>query len=122
METIIHHIYEKEIAEIISEEIIIHKLQDALDLIANISYQEITRIIIKEKNITPVFFKLSSGLAGEILQKCVNYGIKIAVVGDLSKYSSNSFNAFVIECNRGNQFFFVENTEQAREMLGSSSS
>jgi len=30
------------------------------------------------------FFDLSTGLAGEILQKFVNYHVKIAIVGDFS--------------------------------------
>ena len=114
---IVIHTNGNKIAEIRSDDLIVNNLQDSLDLIANISYQGINRIIIEEKNIIPIFFKLSSGLAGEILQKCVNYGIKMAIVGNFEKYKSNNLNAFIIECNRGRQFFFVDNVETAKEML-----
>ncbi len=86
-------------------------------MIADISYNEINRIIIKEKNFVPDFFKLSTGLAGEVLQKCVNYNIKMAIVGDFNNYKSKSLNAFIVENNRGMQFFFVKDIVKAKEML-----
>ncbi|MBU1101276.1 MAG: DUF4180 domain-containing protein [Bacteroidetes bacterium] len=58
-----------------------------------------------------------SGLAGEILQKCINYRLKIAIVGDFEKYKSKSLQALIIESNRGNQFFFVADAAKAKEML-----
>ena len=117
MKFIIHNNNNNMIAEITDDEIIINNLQDALDMIANISYNGINKIIIKEKNIVPDFFKLSTGLAGEILQKCVNDNMKMAIVGDFDNYKSKSFNAFIIECNRGKQFFFVNYIDKAKEML-----
>jgi len=44
------------IAEIISDAIEINNVQDALDIMANCSYQGAKRIIIGEKNIIPDFF------------------------------------------------------------------
>jgi len=120
LETVIHNINKNKIAELISDNIIINNLQDALDLIGNISYLEVNKIIIREKNITPEFFTLSSGLAGEILQKCVNYKMKLAIVGDFTDYMSKSLKAFIIESNRGSQFFFVDDAEKAKAMLLSS--
>ena len=117
MNVVVHNKNGNKIAEIISDDVIINNLQDALDLMANISYQEINKIIIKENNITTDFYKLRSGLAGEILQKCVNYGIKIAIVGDFEKYESESLKAFIVESNRGNQFFFVPDISEAKEKL-----
>ena len=117
MNVVVHNKSGNKIAEIISDDIIINNLQDALDLMANISYQEINKIIIKVNNITADFYKLRSGLGGEILQKCVNYGIKIAIVGDFEKYESESLKAFIVESNRGNQFFFVSNISEAKEKL-----
>jgi hypothetical protein len=112
-----HELNNVRIAEVISDEIVLNNVQDSLDLMANADYQGARKIILHEKNINPEFFKLSTGLAGEILQKYVNYKIKLAIVGDFTKYQSNSFNAFLIECNRGNQFFFVDTSDKAIEML-----
>jgi len=117
MDFVVHDVNANQIAEIISEDLVINDLQDALDLIANLSYQEINKIIINENNITSEFFNLRSRLAGEILQKCVNYGIKIAIVGDFEKYQSESLKAFITESNRGNQFFFVTDITKAKQML-----
>ena len=117
MNIVIHNVNENKIAEIISDEIVIKNLQDALDLMADISYQEISKIIIKENNITPDFFKLRTKLAGEILQKCVNYRVKIAIAGNFEKYNSESLKAFITESNKGNQFFFVSDVLKATEML-----
>jgi hypothetical protein len=47
----------------------------------------------------------------------VNYGCKLAIVGEFDKYASNSLNAFILECNRGHQLFFVGDIEKAKEMF-----
>ena len=55
------------------------------------------------------FFQLRSGLAGEVLQKMVNYGLKLAVVGDVSAQvaASDAFRDLVVEAERGDSLFFV---------------
>jgi Domain of unknown function (DUF4180) len=37
-------------------------------------------LVIDEKNLSPDFFNLKSGLAGEVLQKFVNYRTKLAII------------------------------------------
>ena len=46
------------------------------------------RLIFDKTAFAESFFILSSGLAGEILQKFVNYRLKAAIVGDYSHYTS----------------------------------
>jgi hypothetical protein len=48
-------------------------------------------IIMYEAQIIPDFFDLKSGIAGEILQKFSNYDMRLAIIGDVSKYTSNVF-------------------------------
>lgn len=120
MNFVIHNEYKNNIAEFITDKVIINNVQDTLDLIANISAQDINKIIIHEKNITPNFFNLSNGLAGEILQKCFNYGIKMAIIGDFKKYKSQNLKAFIYESNKGKQFFFIDDVEKAKDMLNNS--
>lgn len=117
MDIILHEGNNIKVAEFVSEEIILNCVQDSLDLMADADYNGARKIILHEKNISPEFFKLRTGLAGEILQKYVNYKMKLAIAGDFSKYKSNSFNAFLIECNRGNQFYFVDSVEDAIKKL-----
>lgn len=106
------------IAEVNSDEVL-DGVQDALNLLANVGYYETDKLIIYERNLEPDFFELRSGLAGEILQKCVNYRIQIAIVGEFTKFNSKSLDAFIIECNRGRQIFFVPDRDAAIERLTS---
>lgn len=106
-----HTINNKEVAEIISDEIIISNLDEALDLIGNIYYQGFDRLILHEKNITPEFFDLKSKLAGDILQKFTQYQLALVIVGDFDKYESSSLTDFIYESNKGRQVNFVETIE-----------
>ena len=65
-------------------------------------------MIIDKSNITEEFFDLKTKLAGEILQKYVNYQVKLAIVGDFDGYSSKSLKDFIYECNNGKHVFFVK--------------
>ena len=107
------------IAELADPDIIISSLQDAVDLLGEAYFAGCTRIIIKEENLHPDFFRLHTLLAGDILQKFSNYQMKLAVVGDFSKYQSKSLQDFIGESNRGNRVFFVENLEEAVSILTS---
>lgn len=42
---------------------------------------------LNKEAVSDEFFALSTRLAGEILQKFVNYGIRLAVYGDFSEYA-----------------------------------
>ena len=103
----------KNIAEVVSEKIEIRNVQDALDLMANATYQRARRVVVHERNLEPAFFDLRSGMAGEIMQKCVIYQMKLAIVGDFEKYTSTSLLALIRECNRGNDIFFVPDLDTA---------
>ncbi len=105
------------IAEMVSKNIEISNVGDALDLMANADHQGTRKIIIYEKNFHPDFFHLKTKMAGEILQKYSTYNIKLAIVGEFDKYQSNSLNAFIVECNRGSHIFFADNLNDAVQML-----
>ncbi len=105
------------IAEIISDGILFHTSQDALDIIANCGYLGAQGIIIKEINLTPEFFDLKTRLAGEILQKFSTYDSRLAIVGDFSKYESKSLRDFIYESNKLRRINFVNSTEEAKDVL-----
>jgi len=100
-------------AEVISEDYIISKVEDGGDLLGNLYYQDFDRIILHEENIIPDFFDLKSGMAGEILQKFSTYRVRLAIVGDFTKYSSKSLQNFIYESNRGRQVLFVASLLEA---------
>lgn len=107
-----------EIAHIKSEEPIITDAQSAIDLMMTANYEAGTKnIAISKDLIVNEFFILSSGLAGEILQKFINYKFRIAIYGDYSKYTSIPLKEFIYESNSGRGVFFTENLQTALEIL-----
>lgn len=106
------------IAIICSSEILISDVQSALDFMMRVKYDiGQDRIILNKSALSEDFFKLSTRLAGDILQKFINYNVKIAIVGDFSVYTSKSFKDFIYECNKGKDIFFLSDEKQAIENL-----
>ena len=102
------------VALIKSNDKVITDLQSALHLMITVNYDTgYNNIIIHKDLVTEEFFDLSTRLAGEILQKFINYNIKIAFVGDFSVYPSKSLRDFIYECNKGKDFFFVVTEDEA---------
>lgn len=105
-------------AVISSNEKVFTDAQSALDLLMSVKYEIGTKnIIIDKKLIIEDFFILSTGLAGEILQKYINYGGRIAIYGDYSRYTSKPLKDFIYESNKGKNIFFVATKEEAIDML-----
>jgi hypothetical protein len=101
------------IAELKDDRLIIGQTQEVLDVFCDLASYNCHRIIIYEKNFHNDFFQLKTGLAGEILQKFSNYNIKLAIVGDFSKYESKSLRDFIRESNKGTMIYFVESLDSA---------
>ena len=112
-----HHINDITVAEVISENTVIGSAEDGLGLLGDLYYQGFDKIVLHEKNVTPDFFDLKNGMAGEILQKFSNYRVRLAIVGDFSKYTSKSVNDFINESNRNRQINFVATQAEALQAL-----
>lgn len=92
--------------------------QSALDLAMTVQYKTgAARIALDKRAVCDDFFILSTGVAGEILQKFINYHIKAAVYGDFSHYTSKPLRDFIYESNNGRDFFFVATREEAVQKL-----
>ena len=108
----------KDIVVVKSNELIIKDVQSAIDLIMTIKYEtNCNKIAINKEAVIEDFFILSKGLAGEVLQKFINYQTKFAIYGDYSKYTSKPLRDFIYESNKGKDIFFVENEENAIKIL-----
>lgn len=106
------------VAHIISDEIVISDAQTVVDLMFNVKYQSGTKNIAISKNlIAEKFFILSSGLAGEILQKFINYQFRIAIYGDYTKYTSKPLKDFIYESNKRRDIFFTDSLDTAVKKL-----
>lgn len=101
-----------------SENTVITDVQSALDLLMSAKYDVGTKnIVIPKQLVAEDFFILSTGLAGEILQKFINYGGRIAIYGDYAHYTSKPLKDFMYESNKGKDVFFVSTLEEAVEKL-----
>ncbi|WP_313342435.1 DUF4180 domain-containing protein [Sedimentibacter sp.] len=118
MEIDVININNVEIANVKSDEILIKDVDSALDLMATVRYEtDCDRMMLNKSVISEEFFNLSTKLAGDILQKYINYQMKIAIVGDFSVYESKSLRDFIYECNSRKDIFFFPNENQAIEKL-----
>jgi len=106
------------IAHIQCDTPLITDAQSALDLMMSICYNDnCTRIAINKEALIEDFFALRTGIAGEILQKAVNYNMKVAIIGDFSVYTSKALKDFMYECNNGRDVFFVSDEKSAIDKL-----
>jgi hypothetical protein len=101
------------VAEILIGSDLITSPDDILDLMAEASFNESTKIIIYSQNLHPDFFDLKSRLAGEILQKFSNYRMGLAIIGNFSNIKSKSLNDFIRESNKWGTISFVDTLEKA---------
>jgi hypothetical protein len=102
------------VAVIQSDESVISDTQSAPDLMATVKYEtDCERIAIPKSAVAEDFFVLSTGIAGEILQKFVTYRVSLAIIGDFSQYTSKPLRDFIYESNKGRHVFFVTTEEEA---------
>jgi hypothetical protein len=102
--------YGSDIAEIIADGVIIHGVDDVLELLfAN----NCSSIILKKENVADVFFDLSTGVAGDVLQKFSTYRKRLAIIGDYACIKSKAFQDFIYESNKTKQVLFVQTKEAA---------
>ena len=118
MNTKIKNINDVKIAVVHSDKKLVFDVQSALDFMMTVQYETgCSRIAINEEALVEDFFVLSSRLAGDVLQKFVNYNIKFAIIGDFSKYTSKPLKDFIYESNKGKAIFFSSSEDEAIEKL-----
>jgi len=113
MEIITHTKNNIQIAELFSDDILIQAAEDGVQLLADLYYQGFDLIMIRTEQLNPSFFDLRSGLAGEVLQKCSNWRIRLTIIGDLNGFNSNSLRDFIFESNKGKLVNFFNSQDEA---------
>ena len=91
----------------------------AADLIGE-TYGRADLVAVPVARVAPAFFDLRSGVAGEVVQKFVNYRVRLVVVGDIGEHvaASTALRDFVREANRGRQTWFVADRGELEARLG----
>ncbi|GAA2639946.1 DUF4180 domain-containing protein [Dactylosporangium fulvum] len=82
--------------------------QDALDLIGA-AFVGAQVVAVPASRLDERFFSLGTRFAGEVMQKFVNYRLRLAVVGDIAGHlaASSALRALVEESNRADHVWFV---------------
>ena len=74
-------------------------------------------MLIQAQALADDFFQLRTGLAGSVLQKFVNYNIKVAVVLTDQQKVQGKFKEFITEANKGNSFRVFSNKKEAENWI-----
>ena len=107
-----------EVAVVFSDERLITDVQSALDLIMTVKFETgCTNIAVNKEAVVEDFFVLRTCLAGEILQKFINYGVRLAIYGDFTEYTSKPLKDFMYESNQGKDIYFQPTVSLAVDKL-----
>jgi hypothetical protein len=81
----------------------------AVDIVGDSYGSGATVVVIPVGRLGEGFLTLSTRIAGGVIQKFVNYGMAVALVGDISEAvaASDALRDFVRESNRGRHVCFV---------------
>jgi len=113
----IKEIDNKKYIELISTTEPLSSENDALDLIALCWEHEAHLIMIHYTALSEDFFKLKTKVAGNIIQKFINYGIKAATIMPQDTIQKGRFKEMAMETNKGNHFRMYEDKVEAEEWL-----
>lgn len=93
--------------------------REAADLVGEALSAGAQAVALPVARLGPGFLDLSTRLAGEVLQKLVNYGLRVAIVGDVSVQVAQSaaLRDFVRESNRGRHVWFVADLSELEVRL-----
>lgn len=94
--------------------------RDANDFMSAAWEHNATWVAFPVSRLADGFFQLSTRIAGDVIQKFVNHGLGIAIVGDISAWLAGSkpLRDFVYEANRGNTVLFVGDLDELDRRLG----
>jgi PadR family transcriptional regulator, regulatory protein AphA len=90
---------------------------DALDLVAACGESHVDRLMLHADNLNADFYRLRTGLAGAVLQKFVNYHIRVAAVIPTELINQGRFYEMALEANRGSQFHIFQDSQTAERWL-----
>lgn len=107
----------KKYIEVISSTQPMSTENDALDLVALSSEYDTGLLMIHYDALSEDFFNLKTKAAGNMIQKFVNYSIKVVVVLPAELILKGSFKKMYTETNRGNHFRMYQDKDEAEKWL-----
>lgn len=83
--------------------------QVALDLLGEAFGAGADVLVVPIERLAPEFFRLRTGVAGAVVQKFVNYRVRLVVLGDVSAHveAGGPLADWIRETGRGREIWFV---------------
>lgn len=106
-------------AECTTEQKIITHEQEAVELIGLCGYHHTNNLLIYAHNIDERFFEIKSTLAGNVLQKFMNYSMKVGLVIHDNLSGNKRFSEMMLETNKGSHFRIFKDKQKAVDWLTS---
>ncbi len=93
--------------------------RDANAFLSAVWSQQATLAVIPVERLGEDFLDLKTRIAGEVIQKFVNYQVRLAILGDISAWISEStaLRDFVYETNRGRSLWFINDLAEFEQRL-----
>lgn len=92
---------------------------DTTDLLGEAFSREARTVVLPVERLDPQFLVLSTRIAGEVIQRFTNYGLRVVILGNVSAAAADSepLKAFIRESNRGEGLWFVDDLDELRSRL-----
>jgi hypothetical protein len=93
--------------------------RDAVDIVGAALSERCALVVLPVERLGDAFFSLRTRIAGEVIQKFVNYERRLVILGDIARHleASGALRDFVRETNRGHQVWFVTDRSDLAKRL-----
>lgn len=113
----IRELENKKYIELISSSNPLSTENDTLDLISLCWEHDSQLVMIHYAALSEDFFQLKTKAAGNIMQKFINYGIKVTAIIPQETFQKGRFKEMAMETNKGNHFRIYGSKEEAEKWL-----
>ena len=119
-----YDLYGVRVVELMADGAPLRNDRDAVDVISVAAEHHPDMIVISTRRFDDDFFRLRTGIAGQVIQKFLTYGLRLVIVGDISQHlqESSALRDFVYECNSGSNVWFVAHLDELNHRLQQTSS
>ncbi len=119
MTAAIYTLHGIQVFEVPSDGPVIQTEREAADILGEAMGRDAKLVALPSVRLSPAFFQLRTGLAGAIAQRFVNYRMKLAIIGAIPEedLQSTALQAFIMECNRGQNIWFFDRMENLKKKL-----
>jgi hypothetical protein len=107
------------VLELAPDETRVRTYSDAVETVGKSFENRATVVVIPVACLDDEFFQLKTRIAGELIQKFVQYRRHVVILGDISRHlaESSALRAFVAESNRGKEVWFLATREELDQRL-----